>query len=253
MKRKLVQITIIIIILVLLLLLGWLLYDKYAKNNNSKDDDVVVIDDSKKDDGTVTGRLEPGEVLTTNSTVKELSKIFTTYQDDYSNYYKYASIKKLSSNLDTNLKLFFTFYALDLDRVSKSIKCSDVKVAGDGEWKCGFPDPEKTSAFDEQKVNEKYKYLFGSNQKIDVTEAEFGIQKLIYDKENKVWVLFANGKNITSGEYAKSKIDGAYVDGDTLTINIVESFENGKEQTVAVEFVFDEQVNHYVFNKRTVD
>ncbi len=253
MKRKLVQITIIIIILVLLLLLGWLLYDKYAKNNNSKDDDVVVIDDSKKDDGTVTGRLEPGEVLTTNSTVKELSKIFTTYQDDYSNYYKYASIKKLSGNVDTNLKLFFTFYALDIDKKSKSIKCSDVKVKGDGEWKCGFPDPEKTTAFDEKVVNEKFKYLFGSNQTINVKEAEFGIQKLIYDEANKAWILFANGKNITSGEYAKTKIDGAYVDDNTLTINIVETLESGEEQTVAVEFDFDEKVNHYVFSNRILD
>lgn len=252
MRKQLIKIMIIIAIVLIVLALGWMAYDKFIAKDN-KNDDVVVIDDNAKDDGKVTGRLEPGEVLTTNSTVKELSKIFTTLSDDYENYYKYASIKKLSGKLDTDLKLFFTFYALDIDKSSESIKCSDVKVKSDGKWKCGFPDPEKTRAFDESKVIEKYKYLFGSDQAINVTEAEFGIQKLIYDKDNKSWILFANGENITSGEYAKSKIDAAYVDGDNLTINIIETLKDGKTNTVALEFVFDESVDHYVFKKRTVE
>ncbi|MBQ6538973.1 MAG: hypothetical protein IJL76_01695 [Bacilli bacterium] len=250
MKNQLIKIMIIIAVVLIVLALGWICYDKVIANHN---DDVVVVDENTKDDGTVTGRLEPGEVLPTNSTVKELANIFTTKNDKYTNYYKYATIEKLSGDLDTDLKLFFTFYALDLDKASKSIKCSDVKVKADGKWKCGFPDPEKTRAFDQNKVIEKYKYLFGNDQKIDVNEAEFGIQKLIYDKDNKVWVLFANGENITSGKYAKTKIDAAYVDSDILTINTIETLDDGKVKSVALEFVFDEDVDHYVFNKRIVE
>lgn len=250
MKSKLIKIMIIIALVLIVLAIGIMLFTKYSNNAG----DAVVIDENKKDTSLTTGRIPDGEVLLNNNTVKELTKIFTTYGDEYSNYYKYSMITKLSNKMDTKSKLFFTFYAMDINKEYKNMKCSDVNVQAESDkWSCGFPDTDKTTAFDENKVLEKMKYLFGHNQSIELKEVEFGNQKMMYDVDNKAWILFATGVATKKGEYATTSLEAAYSNEDTLTINITEKLSDDKTQTVALEFIYDEEVNHYVFNKRIVE
>ncbi len=251
MKERLIKIMIIIAIVIILLALGWMCYDKYIKKTDT-DPDIKVVDETKKDNSDVTGKIADGEVLPTNSTVQELSKVFSTYEEEYTNYFKYSEIKKLSNGLNSSDKLFFTLYAMGINKESKSIKCSDLKVKESGNYKCGVITKNETTAYDKDKVIEKYKYLFGSKETFDLKEATFDNQKMLLDESNNAWILLAVSNSAKSGDYAKTKIDGAYSYENVLTINTIETINN-EEKSVTLEFVFDEEVNHYVFSKRTVE
>ncbi len=237
MREKLIKIMLIIILLMIILFVGGSLYNKM--NNKEKEKPI--------ENKNPTGRLDQGEALLDSSVIIELAKVFTTYDNPNKNdFSRYAQIEKLGNNLDTPLKLYFTFYALDLDKKYTYKKCSEISMDNINDLICS----EKTKVYDEERVKKKYNYLFGHDQNIDVNNALCGCNRMILDTNNHEWVSFDDNCP-QGGKSAETKIDSAYVDNDLLTISMVEKV-NKELLYITLEFTFDEEVNHYVFSKREV-
>lgn len=237
MKKNLIKITLIVILLIIILFVCGSLYNKI--HNTEKEKPI----ETKK----TTGRLDQGEAVLDSSVIIELTKVFTTYNNHNKNdFSRYAQIEKLESNIDTSLKLYFTFYALDLDKKYKYKKCSEISMDNINDLICS----EKTKVYDEEIVKKKYAYLFGHDQKVDVNNALCGCNRMILDTNNHEWVSFDDNCP-QDGKIAETKIDSAYVYDDLLTISMVEKV-NKEMLYVSLEFTYDEEVDHYVFSKREV-
>ena len=250
--NRLVKAIIIVAAIIIFIALLWICYDKFFVKDSNDIDDVVVIDETKKDNSSPKGEIAEGEVGLNNSTVVELSKIFTTSSDKNTSYLRYRNINKLSSSFGTNEKLYFTLYALNLDKDYQDVNCSEVKVNAPSGWLCGENNSKTTKAFSENSVNEKYKYLFGHEQSIDKQNCDYEYLKIVYDKDLGKWIVFYPNSVGGTGDVAKTTIDGAYSDQGNLDI-VTSEIVNNKTNTVTLTFRFDEEENHYVFVKRLVE